>query len=97
MSNYCVVPIENFWTLTIFWAAPEIEKFGQLKVSEFQKQIILFSIFPKKRMKNFYSRILTTRIEVFRSFFGRIENKMMCFRDLLTFKKYVFLHFKSIK
>ena len=51
MSNYCVVPIENFCTLTIFWAAPETEKFGQLKVSEFQKQIILFSILTKNERK----------------------------------------------
>ena len=32
-----------------------------------------------------YPRILATRIEVFCLFFGRIENKIICFRDLLTF------------
>ena len=52
-----------------------------LKASKFQKQIILFSILPE----NVDPRILATRVEVVCSFFGRIENKIICFRDLLTF------------
>ena len=62
----------------------QFEQCWRLKVSKFQKQIILFSIFPKT--KQLYSRILAIRIEGFCSFFGRIENKKICFRDLLTFK-----------
>ena len=46
----------------------------------------MFSILPKNEQKNFYPRILATMLEVFGSFFGRIENKISSFRDLLTFK-----------
>ena len=55
------------------------------KGQSFSKANYLVLNSPKKRTKIFYPRILATRIEVFRSVFGRIENKIICFRDLLTF------------
>ena len=62
-----------------------IDDDAPLKVSKSQKQIGFFSILPKKQRKKFDPRILATSIEVFCLFFGRIENKIICFRDLLTF------------
>ena len=59
-----------------------------LKVRQSRKKIMVFSILPKKRTKLF--TILSTedaQDSEFRSFFGRIEDTINCFRDLLTFKK----------
>ena len=50
-----------------------------LKITKFQKQIILFSILPKNERKSSILVYQATRIEDFRSFFGRTENKEICF------------------
>jgi hypothetical protein len=50
-----------------------------LKIKKFQKQIILFSILPKHERKSSILVYQATRIEDFRSFFGRIESKKICF------------------
>ena len=55
--------------------------FCVLKVSKSQKQIMTLWILPKKRMK----RTQDTILSVFRSFFGRINDALIYFRDLVTF------------
>ena len=47
-----------------------------IKIRKFQKQIVLFSILPKLN-ENILCQQLS--IEDFSSFFGRIENKKICF------------------
>ena len=42
------------------------------------------SILPKNERKQFD---LSSKVECFRSFFGRIEETINCFRDLLTFTR----------
>ena len=60
--------------------APKIEIIYLVKVSKSRKQIMM-SLIPKKRTKHTQDTILS----VFRSFFGRIRDFIICFRDLLTF------------
>ena len=56
-----------------------------LKVSRSRKQIIMSLILPKKWTKHPQDTIL----RVFRSFFGRIRDFIICFQDLLIFKGFV--------
>ena len=56
-----------------------------LKVSKSRKQIFLFSILPKNEQK---PSILMARILEYNCFvFGKIENKIICFWNLLTFSR----------
>ena len=55
-----------------------------LKVSKSRKQFIVSSIFPKNE-QNSLSFFFTQDSE-FCSFFGRIEDTIIFFRDCLTFK-----------
>ena len=58
-----------------------IKKLFDLKVRQSRKQIMVSSILPKnERWDNFQYIKLSQR-----SFFGRIEDTINCFRDLLTF------------
>ena len=59
-----------------------------LKVRKSRKQIMVSSILPKnERWDNFHYIKLSQR-----SFFGRIEDTINCFRDLLTFIISTLLH-----
>ena len=46
------------------------------------------SILPKIERKQFHLRYHSSKVEFFRSFFGRIEEIINCFRDLLTFSNF---------
>ena len=62
-----------------------------LKVRQSQKQIMVSSILPKKTEQNSLFLVKKMlRLVIFVRFFGRIEDTINCFRDLLTFK--VFWH-----
>ena len=58
-----------------------------LKASKSRKQIVTLWIFPKKNTN--------TILRVFWSFFGRIDNTLICFRDLVTFRVEVDKLFRS--
>ena len=58
----------------------------QLKVSKYQKQFYVLPNFPKKQTKLTILSIFFTQDSEFRSFFGRIEESINCFRDLLTLR-----------
>ena len=61
-----------------------------LKVSKSQKQFLVSSILPKHKRKQFDLKYYSSKIEFFRSFFGRIEETINCSLDLLTFKSLPF-------
>ena len=56
-----------------------------LKVSKSRKQFMVASILPKKRTKLTILSIFSTEDSELCSFFGRIEETIMYFRDYLTF------------
>ena len=58
-----------------------------LKVSKSRKQFMVFSILPKNEWKQFDLSYHSSKVKFFRSFFGRIEENISRFRDLLTFSK----------
>ena len=60
-------------------------KFNLLKVRKSQKQSMVSSILPKKRTKLTILSKEDPQDSEFHSFFGRIEDSINCFRDLLTF------------
>ena len=62
-----------------------------------EKQIMVSSILPKYKQKNLTSGIIADRNILFlHSFFGRIEDTINCFQDLLTFSKVVSItYYKS--
>ena len=64
-----------------------VANFGKpsLKVSKSRMQIVVSSILPKNRTKLTILSNFSTQDSEFRSFFGRIEDTTICFRDLLTF------------
>jgi hypothetical protein len=76
-----------------------IEKFIQLllKVRKSRKQFMVSSILPKNERKNDKIQpitylILSTVVDFFCSFFGRNEDTIICFRDLLTFIHKAFIN-----
>ena len=60
-----------------------------LKVSKSQKQIMASWILPKNERWGIFQYIKLPQ----RSFFGRIQDAIICFWDLLTFKYLVFFKF----
>ena len=69
--------------LGAFFSLSLSSKWYVLKVSKYRKQFMLSSILPKnERWDNFMYRKLSQR-----SFFGRIEDTIICFRDCLAFSK----------
>ena len=57
-----------------------------LKVSYFQKDFLFFfPFFQKKGTKNFYPSRIGQKFKFSSSFFGRIEDTKISFRDYLTF------------
>ena len=56
-----------------------------VKVSKSQKGIMVSSILPKNKWKVSALVLWYLRSNCFCSFFGRIEDTINCFRDLLTF------------
>ena len=60
-----------------------------LKVSKSRKQFLEFLSLPKneRKTKKKYPKSSRDNFFCFRSFFGRIEETINCFRDLLTFNK----------
>ena len=68
-----------------------VANFGKpsLKVSKSRKQIVVPSILPKKRTKLAILSNFSTQDCEFRSFFGRIEDTIILFRDLLTFRSII--------
>ena len=61
-----------------------------LKVSKSQKQIMMALILPKYKRNTL--RIID--LSVFRSFFGRVWDLIICFQDLLTFRTILFQQWK---
>ena len=56
-----------------------------IKVSKSQKQLMVSSILPKNERKKFDFTSMIPQVELFSFVFGRIEETINCFRDLLTF------------
>ena len=57
-----------------------------LKVSKSQKKNLVSSILPKNERSSLsYVSTEGTQDSEFRSIFGRIQDAIICFRDLLTF------------
>ena len=54
-----------------------------VKVSKSRKQIMVFSILPKTQRNLYIQSIFSTQNSEFRSFYGRIEETIICFRALM--------------
>ena len=84
---------EKYLSLCISWKSSCIlMNKGQL-ISE---AIFSFLQFFQKRTKYLQNFALATRAEVFRSFFGRIENKKICFWDYLTIRSSLISNFNLL-
>jgi hypothetical protein len=62
---------------------PRILGILYLKVSKSWKQIMTLWILPKNKQN---ALMIITILSVFRSFFGRIDDALICFWDLVTIK-----------
>ena len=88
---------KDFKMITMYYYFSSIsllESLNFLKVRQSRKQIMVSSILPKnERWDNFQYIKLPQR-----SFFGRIEDTINCFPDLLTFRnssKYMTVEFRN--
>ena len=82
-----VPPIADQWQYNSACHSALEESQGHLKLSKSRKQFKVSSILPKKhRTKLTILRIFCTQDSKFCSFFGRIEDTKIFFRDCLTFK-----------
>ena len=58
-----------------------------LKVSKFPKQFMVSWTLPKNERKQFDLRYHGSKVECFPLFFGRIQETINCFRNILTCKE----------
>ena len=65
----------------------------ELKVSLFRNVFLVSSILPKNERKQFDLRYHNSKVEFFRSFFGRIEDTKKTFRNKLTFSNIALQYF----
>ena len=82
--------LSNKWQVSVMWIIflfSMHQNVRELKVSKSRKQLIVFSILPKSNKTHYPEHLLFSKYaqdSVLRSFFGRIENSINYFRDILT-------------
>ena len=76
-----------FYKLEVFDCVYNRQEKGDIKVSKSRKRFMVSSILPNNKQKNSTLLLWYLRLNCFRSFFGRIEETINCFWDLLTFNK----------